>query len=92
LAVSFFFYTIIAHRHGVLAIFEGRQEQCFDSFFLYHFDHPRLVLVSKPLNGDNYSTWCRSMTISLNAKSKLSFIDGTIEMMCAKSQPDDHAS
>ncbi|KAL6316042.1 hypothetical protein AAG906_015458 [Vitis piasezkii] len=34
----------------------------------------------KPLNGDNYSTWCRAMTISLNAKSKLGFIDGTTTM------------
>ncbi|BFG29707.1 hypothetical protein CerSpe_159810 [Prunus speciosa] len=63
-----------------------------DPFFLYHSDHPGLVLVSKPLNGDNYSTWCRAMTISLNAKSKLGFIDGTIKMPSAKSRPDDHAS
>jgi hypothetical protein len=28
----------------------------FDLFFLYHSDHVGLVLVSKPLNGDNYST------------------------------------
>jgi hypothetical protein len=36
---------------------EGRNN-AFDPFFLYHFDHPGLVLVSKPLNDDNYSTWC----------------------------------
>ena len=70
---------------------EGRNN-AFNPFFLYHFDHPGLVLVSKPLNDDNYSTWCRSMTISLNAKSKLGFIDGTIAMPSAKSQPDVHAS
>jgi hypothetical protein len=70
---------------------EGRNN-AFNPFFLYHSDHPGLVLVSKPLNGDNYSTWCRSITISLNAKSKLGFIDGTIAMTSAKSQPDAHAS
>jgi hypothetical protein len=70
---------------------EGRNN-AFDPFFLYHSDHPGLMLVSKPLTGDNYSTWCRSMTISLNAKSKLGFIDGTIAMPSAKSQPDAHAS
>jgi len=31
------------------------------------------------------------MTISLNAKNKLGFIDGTIQMPSAKSQLDDHA-
>ncbi|RVW81703.1 Retrovirus-related Pol polyprotein from transposon RE1 [Vitis vinifera] len=51
-----------------------------------------MVLVSKPLNGDNYSTWCRAMTISLNAKSKLGFIDGTTTMPSATDKPDKHAS
>jgi hypothetical protein len=69
---------------------EGRNN-AFDPFFLYHYDHPGLVLVSKALNGDNYSTWCRFMTISLNAKNKLGFIDGTIQIPSATNQPDDHA-
>jgi len=69
---------------------EGRNN-AFDPFFLYHSDHPGLVLVSKPLNGDNYSTWCRSMTISLNAKNKLGFIDGTVQISSATNQPNDHA-
>ncbi|RVX11871.1 Retrovirus-related Pol polyprotein from transposon TNT 1-94 [Vitis vinifera] len=61
-------------------------------YFLHHSDHPGMVLVSKPLNGDNYSTWCRVMTISLNAKSKLGFIDGTTTMPSATDKPDEHAS
>ena len=32
------------------------------------------------------------MTISLNAKSKLGFVDGTITVLPAKTKPDDHAS
>ncbi|KAI5341640.1 hypothetical protein L3X38_009515 [Prunus dulcis] len=59
---------------------EGKNN-AVDPFFLYHSDHPRLVLDSKLLNGDNYSTWCRAMTISLNAKSKLGFRDGIIKML-----------
>ena len=51
-----------------------------------------MMLVSKPLNGDNYSTWCRAMMISLNAKSKLGFIDGTTTMPSATTKPDDYAS
>jgi hypothetical protein len=67
------------------------RNNAFDPFFLYHSDHPRLVLVSKPLNGNNYSTWCRSMTISLNAKNKLEFIDETVQIPSVTNQPDDHA-
>ncbi|RVW94271.1 Retrovirus-related Pol polyprotein from transposon TNT 1-94 [Vitis vinifera] len=54
----------------------GGKLDAANPYFLHHSDHPGMVLVSKPLNGDNYSTWCRAMTISLNAKSKLGFIDG----------------
>jgi hypothetical protein len=32
-----------------------------------------MMLVSKPLNGNNYLTRSRAMMISLNAKSKLGF-------------------
>jgi hypothetical protein len=31
------------------------------------------------------------MTISLNAKNKLEFIDGTVQIPSATNQPDDHA-
>jgi hypothetical protein len=47
-------------------------------FFLHHGDSPSTVLVSQTLNGDNYSTWRRSMEMALTAKNKVSFIDGTI--------------
>ena len=70
---------------------EGKNN-AFNPFFLYHYDHPGLVLVSKPLNGDNYSTWCKSMTISLNTKKKLGFIYGTIQIPFAKSKLDEYAS
>ncbi|KAM1484337.1 hypothetical protein ACFXTO_036403 [Malus domestica] len=50
-----------------------------DPFYIHHSDHPGLHLVSKPLDGDNYSTWSRAMTISLSAKNKLGFVDGSIE-------------
>ncbi|KAM2356612.1 hypothetical protein ACFX1X_005690 [Malus domestica] len=50
-----------------------------DPFYINHSDHPGLHLVSKPLDGDNYSTWSRAMTISLSAKNKLGFVDGSIE-------------
>nr|XP_008350467.1 TMV resistance protein N-like [Malus domestica] len=43
---------------------------------IYFFaDHPSMMLVSKPLKGNNHSTWSRAMRISLSAKNKLSFVD-----------------
>ncbi|XP_068328837.1 uncharacterized protein [Pyrus communis] len=61
-------------------------------FFIHHSDHPAMMLVSKPLNGDNYSTWSRAMKISLSAKNKLCFVDGTVLQPSVKTKPDDHAS
>ncbi|KAF7151998.1 hypothetical protein RHSIM_Rhsim01G0108500 [Rhododendron simsii] len=70
----------------------GGKSDAANPYFIHHSDHPGMVLVSKPLNGDNYSTWCRAMTISLNAKSKLGFVDGTITAPPAKTKPDDYVS
>ncbi|KAB2626240.1 hypothetical protein D8674_017900 [Pyrus ussuriensis x Pyrus communis] len=50
-------------------------------FFIHHSDHPAMMLVSKPLNGDNYSTWSRAMKISLSAKTKLCFVGGTMKSL-----------
>lgn len=47
-------------------------------YFTHHSDHLGLVLISKPLNGDNYSTWKMAMTLALNSKNKLGFVDGSI--------------
>ena len=69
----------------------GGKLDAANPYFPHHSDHPGMVLVSKPLNGDNYSTWCRAITISLNAKSKFGFIDGTTTMLSATAKPDDYA-
>ncbi|CAL2274238.1 unnamed protein product [Prunus armeniaca] len=63
-----------------------------DPLFLNHSDHPVLVLVSKKLNGDNYNTWSRSMKISLSAKNKIGFIDGSIKKPKADKHPLDSAA
>ena len=46
--------------------------------YLHHSDHPRVVLISQPLTKDNYSTWSRAMIMAMNAKNKVSFINGSI--------------
>ncbi|KAG6488035.1 hypothetical protein ZIOFF_056793 [Zingiber officinale] len=51
-----------------------------------------MILVSKSLDGDNYSTWRRAMTISLNAKFKFCFVDGTLEAPSAQNKPEDYAT
>ena len=61
-------------------------------YFTHHSDHPGLVLISKPLNGDNYSAWSRVMTLALNAKNKLGFVNGTIKAPSEETHPDDFAT
>ncbi|KAL5553104.1 hypothetical protein UlMin_040505 [Ulmus minor] len=47
-------------------------------YYLSNEDHPGLALVSQPLIGNNYNSWSRAMTMSLIAKNKLSFVDGSL--------------
>ncbi|XP_012844832.1 PREDICTED: uncharacterized protein LOC105964867 [Erythranthe guttata] len=61
-------------------------------FFIHHSDHPGMILVSKPLNCDNYGTWSRSMKISLSAKNKLGFIDGSVQVPCQIKSPEEYSS
>ncbi|XP_024159530.1 uncharacterized protein LOC112166833 [Rosa chinensis] len=63
-----------------------------NSYFTHHSDHPGLVLVSKSLNGDNYSGWKRAMTLALNSKNKLGFIDGSIEAPSKAANPEGYAT
>ncbi|KAI5342531.1 hypothetical protein L3X38_010406 [Prunus dulcis] len=60
-------------------------------YYINNSDHPGLIIVPKPLNGDNYATWRRFMTVSLNAKNKLGFVDGTLKKPSLESNPDEHA-
>ncbi|XLR54908.1 hypothetical protein S83_005580 [Arachis hypogaea] len=45
-----------------------------DAYTLHSSDHPGLILVSQPLQEDNYAFWCRSMRLALSGK----FIDGSL--------------
>lgn len=47
-------------------------------YYLHNSDHPGLVLVSEPLDGNNYGIWLVAMTTSLEAKNRLCFLDGSI--------------
>ncbi|KAK4384482.1 Inositol oxygenase 5 [Sesamum angolense] len=40
-------------------------------------DHPGMVMISAPLNGNNWLTWSRSVRIALEGRDRLGFIDGS---------------
>lgn len=47
-------------------------------YYLCSSDNPSTVLVSNVFNGVGFTSWKRSMIISLSAKNKLGFVDGSI--------------
>ncbi|KAI9180399.1 hypothetical protein LWI28_004458 [Acer negundo] len=63
-----------------------------DPYFTHHSDDPGLVLISKPLNGDNYSTWKRAMTLALNSKNKLGFVNGSVNTPSKTADPESYAA
>ena len=61
-------------------------ENTSSPYFLSSGDNPRVSLVVQHLTEENYNTWSRAILISLDAKTKLGFIDGSIP----KPQSVDH--
>lgn len=49
-----------------------------DPLFLNNNDNPNAMLVSHTLNGENFSSWRRSMEMTLSAKNKLAFVNGSL--------------
>ncbi|XP_021749706.1 uncharacterized protein LOC110715433 [Chenopodium quinoa] len=47
-------------------------------YYLHPSDNPGMKLVSDKSDGNAYGDWKRSMLISLSAKNKLGFVDGSI--------------
>lgn len=47
-------------------------------YFISSSDNPNFILVSSVFNGVGFNSWKRSMIISLTAKKKIGFVDGTI--------------
>ena len=68
------------------------KENLSSPYFTHHSDHPGLVLISKPLNGNNYPTWKRAMTLALNSKNKLSFVNGSIKIPSEENDPEGYAT
>jgi len=71
---------------------DAAKTEISNPFFTNHSDNPGLMLISKPLNGDNYSVWRRAMTMALNSKNKLGFVNGTIKPPPEETNPDSYAA
>jgi len=52
--------------------------ELLDPYAIHHTNHIGIILASKSLDGNNYRQWSRAMCMSLSAKNKTGFIDGTI--------------
>ena len=71
---------------------DASKSDILNPYFTHHSDHLGLVLISKPLNGDNYLAWRRAMTLALNAKNKLDFVNDIIKVPLEETHPDDYAT
>ncbi|XP_019447312.1 PREDICTED: uncharacterized protein LOC109350536 [Lupinus angustifolius] len=47
-------------------------------YYLSSNENPAAILVSSLLNGENYHQWSRAMTIALDTKNKLCFLNGSL--------------
>ena len=50
-----------------------------DPYYLFGSDHPGMQLTNKPFNGVNYPNWSKSARMALGAKSKLGFVDRSLD-------------
>ena len=62
------------------------------SYFTHHSDHLGLILISKSLNGDNYSAWKRAMVLALNSKNKFGLVNGSIKAPSEENDPEGYAT
>ncbi|KAG7535136.1 GAG-pre-integrase domain [Arabidopsis thaliana x Arabidopsis arenosa] len=57
----------------------SKPSESFDNpLTLHNSDHPGLSIVAHTLDGTNYNSWSIAMRISLDAKNKLGFVDGSL--------------
>lgn len=52
-------------------------------YYLHPGENPGAILVSPPLNGDNYYHWSRAMKRALSSKNKIKFINGSLPQPAA---------
>ena len=55
--------------------FDGIQ---YSPYYLTNGDNPGAAIISETLDGTNYNIWNLAITIALDAKNKLAFVDGSL--------------
>lgn len=56
------------------------------AYHLRNSDNSRTPFIKTLMNGENYSTWARSIKTTLHAKMKINFIYGTINRPSTQSK------
>ncbi|KAL2922830.1 Retrovirus-related Pol polyprotein from transposon RE1 [Bienertia sinuspersici] len=60
-------------------VFPSKTQDPTSVYYIHPSENPTQPLVTEKFNGDNFADWKRSMIITLAAKNKLCFVDGTLE-------------
>ncbi|KAG4989520.1 hypothetical protein JHK82_031844 [Glycine max] len=55
----------------------------YSSYYMHPSESPTTTLVSPQLDPKNYSSWSKSMLITLTAKNKVKFVNGSISKLAA---------
>ncbi|CAA7043466.1 unnamed protein product [Microthlaspi erraticum] len=71
-------YRVLRGVSDPLSASANSYDNVHSPFFLHSGDHPGLSIVSHTLDGTNYNNWSIAMKMSLDAKNKLSFVDGSL--------------
>ncbi|XP_019248670.1 PREDICTED: uncharacterized protein LOC109227935 [Nicotiana attenuata] len=72
--------TPLTHTSSSTTSGNGNTIDSTHPYFLHASDAPGMILVNTPFDGRDYAGWSRSILISLSAKNKLGFIDGSCPM------------
>ncbi|XP_019256316.1 PREDICTED: uncharacterized protein LOC109234705 [Nicotiana attenuata] len=72
--------TPLTHTSSSTTSGNGNTIDSTHPYFLHASDAPGMILVNTPFDGRGYAGWSRSILISLSAKNKLGFIDGSCPM------------
>lgn len=58
--------------------FAPRSDEFDDPMYLHITENPNLIFVSPPMSENNYTSWSRSMKITLEVTNKFGFVNGAI--------------
>lgn len=68
-------------KHSTMSVIDPDQEALM---YLHNEESPGIMLVTGPLDGSNFVTWYRAMSMALKARGKFQFVDGR-----CKAPPED---